>query len=187
MIIISYILGSLNTSILLCKFINLPSPLNIGSHNPGFSNVFRSINKHIAYVIFMIDIIKTILILYIAYKLNYNYPKILFIGLSIIIGNTYSIFFNFQGGKGVSNIIGIMMFLNIYFGILSIIIWIIIAKKFHFAFIASLSTIILLPIYIKMFFINNNLLIMSILLVSIVYINHVNNLYRFINKKEYKI
>ncbi|MFQ3313502.1 MAG: glycerol-3-phosphate acyltransferase PlsY, partial [Colwellia sp.] len=45
MIIAAYLIGSISSAILVCKFLGLPDPRTTGSQNPGATNVLRMSNK----------------------------------------------------------------------------------------------------------------------------------------------
>ncbi|WP_240182842.1 glycerol-3-phosphate acyltransferase, partial [Vibrio cholerae] len=39
MIIFAYLLGSISSAVLICRVLRLPDPRNVGSQNPGATNV----------------------------------------------------------------------------------------------------------------------------------------------------
>lgn len=41
MIIFAYLLGSISSAVLICRVLRLPDPRNVGSQNPGATNVLR--------------------------------------------------------------------------------------------------------------------------------------------------
>ena len=58
MIIAAYLLGSISSAILVCKFLGLPDPRITGSKNPGATNVLRISNAYTAVVVLFLEILK---------------------------------------------------------------------------------------------------------------------------------
>ena len=57
-ILVSYLVGSLSTAIMTCKWAGLPDPRTQGSGNPGTTNVLRYGGKKVAIVTLLGDIAK---------------------------------------------------------------------------------------------------------------------------------
>ncbi len=111
--IVSYLLGSINFSIIFTKMFSKDDIRTMGSGNAGTTNVLRSVGKRAAILTFIFDIIKcvvsVILTKYVlaymsaasnapAYIVNYG---IYLSGFCCTIGHMYPIYFKFKGGKGV--------------------------------------------------------------------------------------
>ena len=58
MIIAAYLIGSISSAVLVCKFLGLPDPRTTGSQNPGATNVLRMSNKLTAATVLFLDILK---------------------------------------------------------------------------------------------------------------------------------
>jgi len=61
MVIGAYLLGSINSAILVSKAFSLPDPRNLGSGNPGATNVLRTGNKVAAIITLAGDLLKGLL------------------------------------------------------------------------------------------------------------------------------
>lgn len=48
MMIAAYLLGSISSAVLICRAFQLPDPREVGSNNPGATNVMRSGGKKVA-------------------------------------------------------------------------------------------------------------------------------------------
>ena len=57
-LVVCYLIGSINSAIILCKIFGYPSPLSEGSHNPGATNVMRIAGKKLAAVTLICDALK---------------------------------------------------------------------------------------------------------------------------------
>ena len=106
MIIFAYLCGSISSAILVCRIARLPDPREHGSGNPGATNVLRIGGRLAAAAVLVFDILKGMLPVWLAYKLDV--PP-LYLGLTAIaacLGHIYPVFFHFRGGKGVATAFG---------------------------------------------------------------------------------
>lgn len=106
MIIFAYLCGSISSAILVCRIARLPDPREHGSGNPGATNVLRIGGRLAATAVLVFDILKGMLPVWLAYKLDV--PP-LYLGLTAIaacLGHIYPVFFHFRGGKGVATAFG---------------------------------------------------------------------------------
>lgn len=106
MIILAYLCGSISSAILVCRIARLPDPREQGSGNPGATNVLRIGGRLAAATVLVFDILKGMLPVWLAYKLEVS-P--LYLGLTAIaacMGHIYPVFFHFHGGKGVATAFG---------------------------------------------------------------------------------
>ena len=60
-VVIAYLLGSLQTSVVLSKFFKFPDPRTQGSHNAGATNVLRTVGKNAALLTLIGDILKGVM------------------------------------------------------------------------------------------------------------------------------
>lgn len=116
--VLAYLIGSVNTSIIVTRIVAHTDIRTMGSGNAGFTNVLRSVGKIPAIITFVGDFLKGVLSVVIAYVLIacfipsagmftaeaetflMNY-LVYFISFFCILGHTYPIFYGFKGGKGV--------------------------------------------------------------------------------------
>ncbi len=106
MIIFAYLCGSISSAILVCRVARLPDPRTQGSGNPGATNVLRIGGRTAAATVLIFDVIKGMLPVWLAYRLNI--PP-MYLGLTAIaacVGHIYPVFFRFKGGKGVATAFG---------------------------------------------------------------------------------
>lgn len=111
LIFIGYLIGSLNTSIILSSKLKKDDVRNHFSQNAGATNSLRVYGKKFALTVFIIDFFKVIIpslifIILIRY-VWYDFAKIYWmspqaIGFGVIIGHCWPVFFKFKGGKGVA-------------------------------------------------------------------------------------
>ena len=181
-ITISYLLGSVPFGLLLTKFFLNKDIRNIGSGNIGATNVLRSGNKLIGYTTLCFDIIKALLpVIYI----KLNYPDFIYIAsLSVFLGHVFPIWLKFKGGKGVATYVGILFSINLIFGIIFGITWILIFLISKYSSLSSLIGSISIPIYLFIF--NEEQIIFFVIMFVLVFYTHRENIKRLKNKEESK-
>ena len=186
---IFYLIGSIPFALIIPKFFGLDDIRNIGSGNVGATNVLRTGNKLIAGIVLLLDILKGYLpvLILIILKIENNLFQIIFLGHFTIIGHIFPLWLKFKGGKGVATYIGFLFGINFIFGFIFIVSWIIIAFIKKYSSLSSISSLIILPIYI--FFSNYNLSIVLffIYLSILIIIKHSTNIRRLLNNSESKI
>jgi glycerol-3-phosphate acyltransferase PlsY len=185
-IVLAYLIGSLNFAIITCKIAGLPDPRQEGSKNPGATNVLRMGGKKLAAIVMAGDAIKGLIPVLIARAFDIHGLELSLVAMAAVLGHMYPIFFRFQGGKGVATILGAIFGLSVLVGLLVVLNWYVIAKIFKYSSLASLCSIILLPIYLVIFSDPAYVAPMIIVMIIIVY-RHRANISRLINRTEPKI
>ena len=189
LIIVFYIIGSLPFALILTKIFGLGDIRNIGSGNVGATNVLRTGNKFLAFIVLCLDIIKGFIPFLICqiYFNDMNVVNKIFICHFAIIGHIFPMWLKFKGGKGVATYIGFLFGLNPYIALLFLIVWLVIAGTTKYSSLGSLVAILVAPVYF--IFINFNFYIgvFFIYLSLIIIIKHAENIKRLLNKTESKI
>ena len=189
LIIIFYLIGSLPFALILTKLSGFGDIRNIGSGNVGATNVLRTGNKYLAFIVLSLDIIKGFIPLIIlqVYFEDLSLLNKIIVGHFAIIGHIFPIWLKFKGGKGVATYIGFLFSINPYIGLLFLILWMAVALTTKYSSLGSLIAILVAPIYF--IFINFNLYIgiFFIYLSLIIYLKHTENIKRLLNKTESKI
>jgi len=190
LISIVYFFGSIPFAYILPKIFGLGDIRNIGSGNVGATNVLRAGNKLLAIIVLAFDIIKGFAPLFILKNYYHNELSeiiILFIGSAAILGHIFPIWLKFKGGKGVATYIGFLFAINYIFGIIFIITWLLIAFLKKYSSLASITSLILLPLFVMLFSYEKQIIYLLILINLIIISKHYSNIYRLINKSETKI
>ena len=189
LIIIFYLIGSLPFALILTKLSGFGDIRDIGSGNVGATNVLRTGNKYLAFIVLSLDIIKGFIPLIILqfYFEDLSMLNKIILGHFAIIGHIFPIWLKFKGGKGVATYIGFLFSINPYIGLSFLILWLVVALSTKYSSLGSLTAILVAPIYF--IFINFNLYIgiFFIYLSLIIYLKHSENIKRLLNKTESKI
>ncbi len=189
LLILFYLIGSLPFALILTKLSGFGDIRNIGSGNIGATNVLRTGNKLLAFIVLSLDILKG----FIPFLIMQNYfneinllNKIILCHFAVL-GHIFPIWLRFKGGKGVATYIGFLFGLNPLIALTFLALWSIVALITKYSSLGSLIGILVTPAYF--FFINFNydVLIFFIYLTVIIAFNHKENIKRLINKTESKI
>ena len=181
--IISYLMGSIPFGLILTKVFLKKNIKEIGSGNIGATNVLRAGNKFVGYATLILDILKSITpVIYI----KFNFPDFLYIAsLCTFLGHVFPIWLKFKGGKGVATYLGILFAINIYFGLIFIISWLIIFAISRFSSLSSLIASASVPIYLVIISDFDQVFFFTIIFV-LIFFTHRENIKRLKNKEETK-
>ena len=189
LIIIFYLIGSLPFALIFTKLFGFGDIRNIGSGNVGATNVLRTGNKFLAFVVLCLDIFKgflPFLIVQMYFEDISIFNKIILCHFAIL-GHIYPVWLKFKGGKGVATYIGFLFGLNPYIAISFLLVWLVAAFISKYSSLGSLIGILVAPAYFIFINFNFNILIFFIYLTLIIYVKHKENIKRLINKTESKI
>ncbi|MDQ2994947.1 MAG: glycerol-3-phosphate 1-O-acyltransferase PlsY [Pseudomonadota bacterium] len=146
--VIAYLLGSVNTAIIICQLMKLPDPRTEGSKNPGATNVMRVAGRNAAIIVLVMDILKGFIVVLVAKAFGITGFGLGLVAFGATLGHVFPAFYGFQGGKGVATAIGGILGLNIWVGVIAALVWIITAAITRLASLSSLVAIILANIFI---------------------------------------
>ena len=186
-VLIPYLLGSINTAILVSKHFYHDDIRNYGSGNAGFTNVMRTYGKKAAVITFAGDILKTLLAILIGWCV-FGYLTAYIAGFACFLGHIFPVFYNFKGGKGVLCMGTIMLMLDwrIFLMLLVVFIGIVFATRYISA--GSVICAMMFPLVLNR--INNTGIYMiefvAIAIAVIVVLKHMGNLKRIFNGTESK-
>ena len=97
---VPYMLGSLNTAVIVSRVMYNDDIRKYGSGNAGFTNVMRTFGQKAAVITFIGDIMKTVISVMIGWCF-FGYISAYVAGLACFIGHILPCFYQFRGGKGV--------------------------------------------------------------------------------------
>lgn len=135
--VVSYLIGSVNFSILISKAISGKDIRESGSGNAGATNMLRTHGKKMGVLTLLLDVLKGIVCVLIAilYVKFINSPDRYYewgsqsdlamfrswlnsvslpyiAGVCVILGHNFPIYFGFKGGKGVATSLGVVLMLD---------------------------------------------------------------------------
>ena len=143
--VLAYLCGSIPFGVLLAKTQNMDIREH-GSGNIGATNVARTMGKLAGLITLAGDILKGLLVVYIASQWFENTMVIALAGLAVFLGHLYSIFLKFKGGKGVATGLGILSFAMPLSTLCSAGVFAISLKFFGYVSLSSILAAISLPL-----------------------------------------
>lgn len=109
-VVFSYLLGSMNSAIVVCRIMQGKDIREYGSGNAGLTNVLRTFGKPTAAVTLVVDLIKGVAAVMLCRLLASQLDVVLFgnemtvrylAGLFVMLGHIFPCYYGFRGGKGV--------------------------------------------------------------------------------------
>lgn len=198
-VVIPYLLGSINTAVLVSRLFYGADIRTQGSGNGGLTNMLRVYGKKAALFVLLGDMLKTALsLLIVAIFYGFGYGAFAFAGNSLlylagtvcIIGHIFPVYFKFKGGKGVLCTATMVLILSpIVFGVLFLTFLLILAVT-HYVSLSSIVVGFLYPFVLNrvmaLFAIAANPLIflLTILVGLLIFYCHRTNIVRLKEKRE---
>jgi glycerol-3-phosphate acyltransferase PlsY len=186
-VLIPYLLGSINTAILVSKYFYHDDIRNYGSGNAGFTNVMRTYGKKAALITMAGDLLKTVLAVLVGWCV-FGYLTAYIAGFACFLGHIFPVFYGFKGGKGVLCMGTIMLMLDwrIFLVMITVFVGIVMATKYISA--GSVICAMMFPLMLNRM--NNTGIHMiefvAIAIAVIVVIKHRTNLKRIFDGTESK-
>ena len=203
MLIIAYLIGSINFSVIISKKMAGFDVREKGSGNAGSTNMLRSVGKKAAAITLICDILKGVIAIAIAMILG-NIIKdvnkellVQIAGIAVVVGHTFPIFFGFKGGKGVATSLGVLLISNWQIGLICLVFALVLMILTKMVSLGSCGAAVLFPVLTL--FINDHCTVLtegkngnvyfiySVILAIIVLYNHRSNIKRILNGTENKL
>lgn len=207
-IVLSYLVGSIPTSIILSKLIKGVDIRNFGSGNAGGTNVSRVLGKKYGILTILLDALKGVIAVIFVSRLylgNFPFPNNtpfddftlvqIIAGVSAVIGHIWTIFAGFKGGKGIATGLGVLVSIVTLDMIMALGVFIIVVYFSKYISLASISAAVSVPLIMiireNIFGVDipsyHNILPFVIALALLVIYTHRSNVERLLNGNENKI
>ena len=189
--IAAYLIGSISFAVVMSRVFGLSDPRTYGSKNPGATNVMRSGNKKAAIATLIGDGFKGWLAIWLATRLGPDYgidnAGIALVAIAVFLGHLWPVFFRFVGGKGVATALGVLLGLNVWLGLATLVTWLVVAYAFRYSSLAALIAAVFAPFYYGLLFGVNAILFAVIAMSSLLLWRHSSNIGNRIAGKESRI
>jgi len=147
----AYLIGSLSFAVIVSRAMGLSDPRSYGSGNPGATNVLRSGNKLAAVLTLVFDALKGWLPVFLVQRFGEAHGlgegAMATVALAAFLGHLWPVFFRFRGGKGVATAAGVLLALNVWLGLATLLTWILIALFFRYSSLAAIVAALFAPFY----------------------------------------
>lgn len=187
----AYLIGSVSFAVVVSKLFGLADPRTYGSKNPGATNVLRSGNKAAAIFTLAGDAFKGWLAVWLAVRYadvwQIGNTGIALVALAVFVGHLWPVFFRFVGGKGVATALGVLLGVNVWLGVATLITWLVIAYAFRYSSLAALVASVFAPFYCGLLFGTNTILLAILIMSGLLIYRHRQNIGNLIAGKESRI
>ena len=124
--VLCYLLGSVNSSIILSKTLSGEDIRKSGSGNAGATNMLRTHGKKMGVITLILDVLKGVIAILIARAFEAMFfidgTTVEYIAAAaVVLGHDFPLFFGFKGGKGVATSLGVVMMLDWKIGLIILI------------------------------------------------------------------
>ena len=144
-LVVGYLLGSIPFGLLLTKLAGLGDIRHIGSGNIGATNVLRTGNKSLAFLVLLLDSGKGVAAVLLAGSIL-GRPTEPAAAVGAILGHLFPVWLGFKGGKGVATTLGALLALAWPVGAIGCGVWLAMALIFRISSLAALTAMLAAPV-----------------------------------------
>lgn len=149
--VVAYLLGSVSSAIVVARLFGLQDPRQVGSGNPGATNILRYGGKTAAILTLAGDILKGVVPVLAAHALGADTVILGLTMLAAFLGHLFPVFHGFKGGKGVATAAGTLIALNGWVGLALIGSWLVMAFATRYSSLSAIVVTLLSPFYVWWF------------------------------------
>jgi glycerol-3-phosphate acyltransferase PlsY len=149
--VFAYLLGSVSSAIVIARLFGLKDPREVGSGNPGATNILRYGGKKAAILTLLGDVLKGAVPVLIAHLLGVDSMVLALTMLAAFLGHVFPVFHGFKGGKGVATAFGALAAMNGWVGLALIGSWLVMAVITRYSSLSAITVSVLAPVYVWWF------------------------------------
>ncbi len=205
--VIAYLLGSVNSSVIISKRMAAGDIRTANSGNAGATNMARTYGKGLGILTFCCDVLKVLAAAGIAFIIigraqfqPNSYLYLSLAGLCCVLGHLYPCYFAFKGGKGVSVCTGMVFVIDWRIALILLAVFAIVVLVFRYISLGSVVIATVYPVITFFMFRGESLSLaetvgqnrwiaagIAIIFTIIVLVKHIPNIKRIIAGTENKI
>jgi glycerol-3-phosphate acyltransferase PlsY len=207
-IILSYLIGAIPTSIIISRAAKGIDIREHGSGNAGGTNVMRVLGWKHGLLVILLDALKGVLAVVVIARLHYgsipfenatpfdDFTLVQIIaGISAVIGHIWTVFAGFKGGKGIATALGMLLMIITVDMLVAVGVFILVVTISKYVSLASIIGAIAVPLTLfvreNIFHVDihsyNTILPFVIAVSLLVIFTHRKNVVRLINGNEHKL
>lgn len=196
--IIGYIMGSVNGSIIVSRFLFGSDVRRQGSGNAGLTNFYRTYGITGIVGVIAIDVLKGVLgtligglLLNLAapagFEAEFTDVGRLVATFCVILGHVFPIFYGFKGGKGILTGVSCVFVVDYHAALIALVIFAIVVVATHYVSLGSVLSTLSVPVTLLANGFSGICMTLTIVSVALIVIKHAENISRLIHHKEPKI
>ena len=195
---LSYVMGSIPTSIWIAKIVYGMDIRAHGSGNAGATNVFRILGWKPALAVVVVDVAKGFVPAYYLFQIRFAeiswdpvYLQLL-AGFAAIVGHVYTIFAGFRGGKGVATAAGMLLALYPLATPICILVFAVVVGMTRIVSLASITAAASLPVVLLVLVYGFDrqvpmpLVVLSFAVAAFIAFTHRSNIQRLVRGEEHR-
>ncbi len=194
--LLAYLVGSIPFGLILAKVFAKVNIKEQGSKSIGATNVLRvvkqtnpSLAKKLGIATVLLDALKGAILVLVCKYLGFDASVLWAIAVLVVLGHCYSLYLNFEGGKGVATALGVFIVLIPLATLLAALVWFVCAKVLKISSLSSLLALVSILIFINFLYdglgVNANTPVY--LIAFIIVYKHIPNIVRLIKKEEKRV
>lgn len=158
-VLLSYLIGSIPTSIIVGKLVKGIDIRNFGSGNAGGTNVYRVLGWKYGILVILLDALKGALAVILVARLHYGSMPFenatpfddftlvqIIAGVAAVIGHIWTIFAGFRGGKGIATALGMLITIITVDMLLAIVVFLLVVSISKYISLGSIIAAISVPL-----------------------------------------
>jgi glycerol-3-phosphate acyltransferase PlsY len=192
LVLASFLIGGIPTGYLIVQLFKSRDIRDYGSGNIGFSNVWRTEGLVLGLLVLAIDVGKAFTVTYF-FSFFFVQTSLfrLILGIAVILGNIFTPFLKFRGGKGVATSLGVAIALNPYASLCALVVFVITVKLSRYMSLGSLIAVFVYTLASFIFYATGYSDIYTVVFAALIFVaivvRHISNIKRLIHGQENKI
>lgn len=196
LIILAYLIGSIPTAVWVSRHFFGIDIRDYGSGNAGATNTYRVLGPRWGSFVMIIDMLKGIIAVKLAFLLPYyidNDSQLtnlqIGLGLAAVVGHIFPIWAEFNGGKGVATLFGMVLGIQPIVAVCCVGVFLLVLYLTRFVSLSSILASIAFPVFILIIFNEPETLyrIFAIAVGLLVLLTHQKNIGRILRGDENKV
>jgi glycerol-3-phosphate acyltransferase PlsY len=109
------------------------------------------------------------------------------VAIAVFIGHLWPVFFRFEGGKGVATALGVLLGINVWLGLATLLTWLVVAYAFRYSSLAALVASVFAPFYYGLLFGADEIFFAVVVMSALLLYRHSKNIANLLAGKESRI
>ncbi|MBM03939.1 MAG: acyl-phosphate glycerol 3-phosphate acyltransferase [Chloroflexi bacterium] len=190
-LILAYILGSIPFGVVLGKIVKSIDVRELGSGSMGMTNVIRTVGIYTGIAVLILDMLKSILAIYLAILIVDSSLIVSLSGVLAITGHIWPVFSKFRGGKGTACGWAGLLFLSPISGLIASIVGLFLIAITRYVSLGSITASVVGSIFLVILCLTGNAPLpymwFGVLGTILIAFRHKDNILRLIKGQERKL